>query len=310
MALLGATLWVRICRIVTRYALCFRSLGPASFDHRTFLTPTHVGPAPVADVPSASLTDRLHREVDIQKKSLYNNKTPPSAVFRRYVLFRSFFVFSPEQPPPEFLYLDGLTELFLSKIRDAHCLPGRAFAPIVSITVQQSWEWTKPEGAERPMPGPALPWERAGRGGSGAQEEDAAALAAAAAAAAAATAVTLGEQHRGRAGNAATSAGHFVDPSMAAGSQGAAAAAAVPAEKRAARGVVGARQDAVGKLLRAVGGGGEEDEAEKKTGVVPLWGPDEVWFLWYSTSMYGSVRSFTPPLPRTPRKHAHFGVAS
>eukprot|EP00903_Cladosiphon_okamuranus_P018811 g17303.t1 len=170
-----------------------------------------------------------------------------------------------EKPSPEFLYLDGLTDLFLSKIKDAHCLPGRAFATVVSTTVQQSWEWTKPEGAETPMPAPALPWERAGRGdGCGVvQEEGAAAVAAVETRA-------LGECHRGRVGHAATSAAPSVGASMRGVSQ-----EAVAGEKRAARGVVGARQDAVRKLLRAISGGSEVDEAREVTGVSPLWGPDE-----------------------------------
>lgn len=178
-----------------------------------------------------------------------------------------FFWFSfPGQPPPEFLYLDGLTDLFLSKIRDAHCLPGRAYAPIVSTTVQQSWEWTKPEGAETPVPAPAIPWEPAGREGSGAQEEGAAALAVAA--------VALGESHRAVGGTAVSSGGQSTGPLVAIGSQVAGTAAA--GERRAARGVAGAKPDAVRKLLRAIGGASEEDGAEEKTGVIPLWGPDEV----------------------------------
>lgn len=112
------------------------------------------------------------------------------------------------------------------------------------------------------MPAPALPWERADRRGSGAREENTAALATAATAAAA----TSGERHRGRGANAEV------------GFRVAVAAAAVAAgEEGATRGVVGARQDAVRRLLRAIGGGSEEnDEADRKTGVVPLWGPDEV----------------------------------
>lgn len=175
------------------------------------------------------------------------------------------------QPPPEFLYLDGLTDLFLSKIRDAHCLPGRAFAPIVSATVQQSWVWTKPgeTETETPMPAPALPWERAGRGGSGAaREEEAASLAAAAAAAA-----TLDERHLGgTGGTAATASG---GSSVAIGSR----VVAVAGEHGAAKGVgvVRARQDSVRRLLCAIRGGCEEDEAEERRArVVPLWGPDEV----------------------------------
>eukprot|EP00752_Nemacystus_decipiens_P004283 g3912.t1 len=171
-----------------------------------------------------------------------------------------------EKPPPEFLYLDGLTDLFLSKIRDAHCLPGRAFAPVVSTTVQQSWEWTKPEGTETPMPAPALPWERAGRGGSGAApEEHASSLAAAVAAG-----VTLGEGQSGTGGSTVTGGARLIGATVGVGSRVAAAG-----ENGAARGVVRARQGAVRELLRAIGGGCEDVGAEEKACAVPVWGPEE-----------------------------------
>lgn len=69
-------------------------------------------------------------------------------------LVSPLFVWS-AQPPIDCLYLDGLTELLLSKIKDANCLPGRAFAPRVSTAVQHSWDWVKPKGDTSP-PAPGL----------------------------------------------------------------------------------------------------------------------------------------------------------
>lgn len=135
------------------------------------------------------------------------------------------------------------------------------------------------------MPAPALAWERAGRSGSGAaQEEDASSLE---------PAVTLGERHRGTGGHAATTSGGQLRASpVAIGSW-----VAVAGENGAARGIVRARQDAVRRLLRAIGGGCEENGQQENAGVVPLWGPDEV-SRWCCHARHGVVRCgrATPPL--------------
>ena len=141
------------------------------------------------------------------------------------------------------------------------------------------------------MPAPALAWERAGRSGSGAaQEEDASSLE---------PAVTLGERHRGTGGHAATTSGGQLRASpVAIGSW-----VAVAGENGAARGIVRARQDAVRRLLRAIGGGCEENGQQENAGVVPLWGPDEVS---RGAAMHGTVwcDAVAQRRPCTPRTYA------
>ncbi|CAM9893992.1 unnamed protein product, partial [Ectocarpus sp. 13 AM-2016] len=162
-----------------------------------------------------------------------------------------------EKPSRECLFLDGLTELFLSKIRDAHCLPGRAFAPLVSTTVQQSWEWTKPEEEAAQLPAPALPLEGGGDtggGGGGGGGEFVPAMAV----------VEEGNGCRG-----GTSLGESTVGGDPQGPTTPGAAAAAAAAAAGDSGGVRAREDAVRQLLRAVGGGSGQ---ESRT---PVWGPDE-----------------------------------
>ncbi|CAN0428362.1 unnamed protein product, partial [Ascophyllum nodosum] len=139
-----------------------------------------------------------------------------------------------DQPPSEFLYLDGLTDLFLSKIKDAYCLPGRAFAPRVSTTVQQTWEWTKPD-PELPTPAPGILWagmfwskRRSDLVPDRAKVEEG-------------RVEGVSGDKSGKATAVAAAIGQGDDP----------------------------RWEAVGRLLRAVGGGEE---------TTPLWGPGEVGY--------------------------------
>ena len=146
----------------------------------------------------------------------------------------SFFLQTRIKPPSEFLYLDGLTDLFLSKIKDAYCLPGRAFAPRVSTTVQQTWEWTKPD-PELPTPAPGILWagmfwskRRSDLVPDRAKVEEG-------------RVEGVSGDKSGKATAVAAAIGQGDDP----------------------------RWEAVGRLLRAVGGGEE---------TTPLWGPGEVGY--------------------------------
>lgn len=74
------------------------------------------------------------------------------------------------KPPRAYLYLDGLSGLFLSKLRDAHVAFGRVADPALVTSVQQSWVWKRPR-AYPPLRAPGLRWsphggERVGLEGS------------------------------------------------------------------------------------------------------------------------------------------------